>query len=319
MVHIREYDPTVDGPGLLELWHRALSSGNTGPIWPLSSTWFNAISLDPRERQDHLLAEVDGQLIGFGLVQVNRNTPHHGSLLALAVHPNYRRLGVGRRLHDAALDRLRACGVQQVQLGAGAVNYFWPGVPVDLPGAWAFFQALGWTKAEHSFDLTRSLDDYQTPAWVWERLRGLGLDLVYADKAGLEKEAIDFVSVEYPGWAIYFVQAIGEGRARDVLLARRSGSAEILGVCLVESQDQRWDQRLPQPVGAPGCFLTAEAARNRGIGMALAALATETLQARGCRTSFIGWTWLVDWYGKLGYKIWQEYIMSWMDLNEKER
>jgi GNAT superfamily N-acetyltransferase len=220
-------------------------------------------------------------------------------------------------LHDAALERLGAYGVQQVQLGAGALNYFWPGVPIDLPGAWAFFQALGWTEVARSFDLTRSLDDYLTPAWVWEKWRGLGLDFVTADKAGLEKEAINFVSVEYPGWVFYFVQAIGEGRARDVILARRNSSAEILGACLVENPVQRWAQRLRQPVGAPGCILTAQAVRDRGIGMALVALATETLQARGCRTSFIGWTWLVDWYGKLGYKTWQEYIMSRMDLNER--
>jgi hypothetical protein len=48
--------------------------------------------------------------------------------------------------------------------------------------------------------------------------------------------------------------------------------------------------------------------------MALVAQATEILQARGCSTSFIGWTWLVDWYGKLGYAVWQEYIMSWKNL-----
>ena len=319
MVHIREYDPVVDEPCLLELWDLALASGKAGPTWPLSSTWFNAIALDPKNRQDHLVAEVDNQVIGFALAQVNRSNPQRGSLLALAIHPNYRRRGVGRMLHDAALKRLRACGVQQVQLGAGAINYFWPGVPFDLPGAWAFFQTLGWTEVERSFDLTRSLDDYQTPAWVWEKLHGLELDFVFANEAGLEKEAIDFVSAEYPAWAIYFVEAIGEGRARDVLLARRTGSAEILGACLVDDPVQRWAQRLCQPVGAPGCFLTGQVVRDRGIGMALVALATETLQARGCRTSFIGWTWLVDWYGKLGYKIWQEYIMSWMDLNEGAR
>ena len=37
--------------------------------------------------------------------------------------------------------------------------------------------------------------------------------------------------------------------------------------------------------------------------------ALEILRERGCRTAFLGWTWLVEWYGKLGCQVWQEYIM----------
>jgi predicted N-acetyltransferase YhbS len=54
----------------------------------------------------------------------------------------------------------------------------------------------------------------------------------------------------------------------------------------------------------------AESLREQGIGLALAARATEIVRERGLARSYVGWTWLVDWYGKLGYRVWQEYIMA---------
>ena len=151
-------------------------------------------------------------------------------------------------------------------------------------------------------------------------MRGIGVRIETAAGAGLASAVVDFVTREQPGWAVYFRQALAgqklagqklaEGRGEDVLVARRAGSAEVLGTCLVESPSPAWALRLRQPVGAPGAILTGEAARGEGIGMALTARATEMVKARGCQTAFLGWTWLVDWYGKLGYRVWQEYVMS---------
>jgi GNAT superfamily N-acetyltransferase len=59
--------------------------------------------------------------------------------------------------------------------------------------------------------------------------------------------------------------------------------------------------------------LTAQAARGRGIGMALTARGTEIARDRGARTGFIGYTHLAGWYAKLGYTVWEEYIMSWSE------
>lgn len=54
--------------------------------------------------------------------------------------------------------------------------------------------------------------------------------------------------------------------------------------------------------------------QGNGIGLALAARVTERLQSRGIATSYVGYTWLVDWYGRLGYRVWQEYRMSWKQV-----
>jgi hypothetical protein len=39
------------------------------------------------------------------------------------------------------------------------------------------------------------------------------------------------------------------------------------------------------------------------------------LRARNAKTSYLGWTWLVDWYGQLGYRVWREYKMASKDFS----
>jgi len=118
------------------------------------------------------------------------------------------------------------------------------------------------------------------------------------------------VAAEQGGWSDVYARFLQHHSSRDVLLARRRADGKLVGACLLEENSLRWARRFACPLGAPACILTAEVERGKGIGLALVARAGEILQARGCRTSFIGWTWLVDWYGKLGYTVWQEYVMS---------
>lgn len=49
--------------------------------------------------------------------------------------------------------------------------------------------------------------------------------------------------------------------------------------------------------------------RGQGIGLALAVEATEELFKRGIDVSYLGWTWLEDWYKQLGYEKWRTFCM----------
>jgi len=89
----------------------------------------------------------------------------------------------------------------------------------------------------------------------------------------------------------------------------------ILGSsCIVVPQEGRWEVLTGPGTAELGPLGVAEPYRENGIGLAIAARVTERMQTRGLRKGFIGWTWLVDWYGRLGYRVFQEYIMSWKDL-----
>jgi GNAT superfamily N-acetyltransferase len=155
-VPIRPYDPERDEAALLDLWDAAL-----GDRWPVVPAALRRVLAGG----EHFVAE-QGGLIGFVGTQARGE---RGGLLAVLVDPAHRRRGVGRALHERALAHLRGRGARTVRLGPGPASYFWPGVPTDLPDAWAFFEAFGWMSQEQAADLVLDLDRYATPAWVHER------------------------------------------------------------------------------------------------------------------------------------------------------
>jgi beta-N-acetylhexosaminidase len=241
-----------------------------------------------------------------------------GAVLVVVVDPGHRRRGVGRALLEGALARLRSLGVRRVQLGGGGHWYFWPGVPVDLPDAWPFFAALGWEEAERSFDLVCPLGDYAPPPGVLDRVRAQGVTVGEAT-AGDLPAALAFEREHFPGWLAGFERAAA-GDAHRVVVLARAATGGVVGTALVGAPAPAgppaviWDALLGRDTGTIGGVGVAPAARGRGVGLAVAACATEVLRARGAARSHAGWTWLVDWYGRLGYRPWREYRMSWRRL-----
>jgi len=71
-----------------------------------------------------------------------------------------------------------------------------------------------------------------------------------------------------------------------------------------------WDTLLGASTGGVGPLGVREDQREQGIGLALAAHVTEALQQRRVQTSYVGWTWLAEWYGHLGYCVWNECVMA---------
>jgi predicted N-acetyltransferase YhbS len=113
-----------------------------------------------------------------------------------------------------------------------------------------------------------------------------------------------------------FAQAIGDAQLHNLLTAVDQ-AGQIAGSVLffteadgVYENGLLWGELLNHPLGGFGVLGVAEAMRNQGIGLALAAEATRQLQARGVQASFVGWTYLEELYGRLGYRIWRRYHMS---------
>jgi beta-N-acetylhexosaminidase len=67
-------------------------------------------------------------------------------------------------------------------------------------------------------------------------------------------------------------------------------------------------------VGALGTVGVAAARRGQGIGLALVARGSEILKEQGINQCHISWVVLLDFYGKLGYRTWRSYKMSWRFL-----
>jgi [ribosomal protein S18]-alanine N-acetyltransferase len=77
-----------------------------------------------------LLLEADGREVGLALCRVAAD---ESELLTIAVSPAHRRLGAGRRLLTAVIDRVRSAGARALFLEVGA----------DNPAARALYEAAG--------------------------------------------------------------------------------------------------------------------------------------------------------------------------------
>ncbi|HEY7355599.1 MAG TPA: GNAT family N-acetyltransferase [Ktedonobacterales bacterium] len=311
-VEIRPYDPQRDALPAYALWQQTL-----GHLWSLPYDIFHAVTVgNPVYRTgDHFVALADNELVGLVATQLHQQTPApQGHLMFLLVAPTHQRRGIGRSLHEQALARLSQRGAAQIQLGGG-YYYFWQGVPANLPAAWPFFQACGWHEVERSFDLVRDLADYTTPPHIYARLNPT---ITIAQATSTDAEAIlAFEARHFPHWLRHYQNVLNHRGHADVVLAKDAQQG-IVGASFVLDPraawwdyEIRWRSLLGENTGGVGPLGVVEPIREQGIGLALAARVTELLQQRGIQQSYIGWTWLVDWYGRLGYRVWQAYRMSW--------
>lgn len=311
MFKIRLYEPEHDALRVYALWQQALSH-----LWPLSYGTFHSVTVgNPAYRHgDHFVVVSGEEIVGWIATQVSQREPSsEGSIIALLVSPAYQRRGVGRMLHEHAVSSLKQRGGAQIQIGRG-FHYFWQGVPANLPDAWAFFQACGWQEVERSFDLIQELADYATPLEVYERLNPT--ITISQAMPGDTPDILSFEEQHFPQWSRFFQHVLDHQVYADVVVAREVNQG-IAGTALVIdphspgwNDDIRWLFLLGESTGSIGTLGVAEPLREQGIGLALAARTTEIVRERGLKKSYLGWTWLVDWYGKLGYRVWREYIMA---------
>ncbi len=315
MITFRVYEPHDDAGQVYTLWQQVL-----GHNWSLAYETFHTVTLANQAYRpgDHLVALAGDEIVGFLATQVRQGTvPLQGNLLLLLVAPPFQGQGIGRQLHEQALILLQRRGAAQIQLGGG-FHYFWQGVPLNLPEAWSFFRAQGWTEQERSFDLVRKLAGYTTPAGIYERLRP-SITIRHAtptDAAAI----LAFEEHHFPQWFPHYQRVLAHQGDVGVIVAEES-SQGIVGTSFVEDpraawwqDDIRWLSLLGEQTGGIGPLGVAPPMREQGIGLALAARVTEVLCEHGLTRSYIGWSWLVDWYGRLGYQVWQEYIMAWRQL-----
>lgn len=281
-----------------QLWGSIL-----GNIWPVDKQNFDEVMFSKNSK--NFIIKDGSKIIGHLSVQINGKNAAIVSILVERIH---QRKGMGTKLINIAKEELKQKGIKRISLGSGGNSYFWPGVPINLEAAVSFFRKMGWVYSEISVDMVEKLTDYQTPAGIFQRIEDLGIRLEFAKRDQFYK--LDkFERENFPDWYSYFSETMKKDKLDDILLAV-SADNQILGSVLIDRNKRVWNRILGNKVGALGALGVSEETRGQGLGLALAARGTEILRESGVEVCFLGWTWLVDWYGKLGYKVWREYQMS---------
>jgi len=310
-VHIVPYDPGIHSAAVYSIWERCF-----GERWPITAgIWREVTEAALSNAEAHQLVATDagGRILAYMGSELRAGKAREASIVLLMVDPESQRLGIGTRLLNSALETFRANQVSSVHLGAHAEKPFWNGIPACLPGAQRFFEQHGWDLYEKSYDLVADLRGFQAPGWVLERPRQHGACIRVAgteDVPGL----LSFLGREFADWRPWFVREVEKRGTDGILIAVQA--EQVVGTLLmsdVRSTDWtgwQWRALLGEDMGAIGAVGVAESQRDKGIGLAMVAQASGILRDRGIRHCFIHWTWLVDWYGRLGYQAWGEYWMA---------
>jgi beta-N-acetylhexosaminidase len=284
---MRGFDRERDLGALAALWRRGL-----GEVWPLSPGDIEGA------RAGLVAVDPEGRVVGFVGVDAA------GSVPLILVAPDHRRQGVGRALLASAVDRLAALGVREVRAGSGGEHYIWPGVPENLPGAVAFFASAGWSIDHTTVDLTQDLRGYRTPEGVWDRMAAIGTTIRVARTAETP-EVLAFEAAHFPNWLRWF-----ELGFEEVLIARDPGGT-LIGTLLFSGpkDDAPYAALLGPGAGELGCVGVLPDFRDRGVGTAMVAHASQILHERGTARCHIGWTVRERFYSRLGYRHWRRYHM----------
>ena len=77
---------------------------------------------------------------------------------------------------------------------------------------------------------------------------------------------------------------------------------KIASFCMIENMGEHLLDGQTLKIGGPGCVGTVPDYRNKGIGLMMVRDVTSILKEEGYDLSYIHYTGVAPWYGKLGYK-----------------
>lgn len=302
-MQIRNYKKS-DEKVIFNLWN-----SNLKEKWAIDQVTFSKI-INSSKKVKNIILEDGKKILGFISLEVSKEGK--GSIKLILIEKKYQRKGLGTLLVNFGLEYLKNEGVKNVFLGSGGSSYFWPGVPENLSEANQFFKKHGWDYFEKEVDLVGNIKNFWIPKSVRFN-KEVVIEILNKKDA---KNLLKFEKKEFPYWFDYFASRIKKGEYKNILVAKNL-AGEIVGSLLLFGPyggkcdtDFKWRKIFGNQMGGFGSVGVSKKMREKGIGMAIVIKATEILKKRGVKNGYIGWTWLVDWYGKLGYKHWMSYQMG---------
>ncbi|GIV17223.1 MAG: acetyltransferase [Armatimonadota bacterium] len=309
-----------DEPAVLELWNRCM-----GEQFPLDSALFKQNVL----RDAHFDPEAvwvaedsGGNLLAYTHAKVCKEPlgsagmmPDQGWIGALAFLPAEEGLQAARQLLHKAMDWLKAQGRKRVSYGSDPAHFF-PGVPAEQTLHQQLLQEVGFTISEHvAVDLVRDLADYRVPAEVEQNLHNLREEYTIRSCTSDDIPALlRFLQKEFPGrWYYETAKRLEvEPAPRDILILTHGN--EVAGFCHTFHRGSKrigpsiyWRKLLGEAYGGLGPIGLAESTRGKGLGLALLCKGVEYVKLQGAQRMAIDWTDLVDFYGKIGFRVWKRY------------
>lgn len=275
-------------PILARLWRRTPLPGAAAPP---RVTGYVAVSAD--------------RPIGVVLGSLGSQDPSAGHVDLVAVHPAWRRRGIGRALLNRIETTLTAWGAGELWLAGNPPHYAWPGLDVRYTPAICVAAALGYTHERTAWNMTVDLAAPHATGLLdttaaEAALAARGVEVRRATPADVPT-LVEFATSAFgPGWGAEVADSVGRPGTGCHLAVRPGGPAaragdepaagagEVLGFATYGSSRPSWFG----PMG------TAASARGLGVGGILLRRCLRDQFAAGLRSVQIGWVGPVPFYSK---------------------
>jgi len=301
------------GEEIVRLWNKELSKE-----FPLRKELFYQNSLEDENVliEGSWIALEKEKLVGLIISKVwkedlecVKNKKDTGYIQVILVDSDYRNRGIGSELLRKAEEALKANGVKTIILGQDPWHYF-PGIPSEYIDTVEWFKKKGYVEFGEEYDLYCRLNgEGQVTLPVFPEVEFKILD------KGQKSNFLEFLNRCFPGrWeyeAVKYFEKGGEGR--EFVVAEKKG--KIIGFCRINdskspfiAQNVYWAPLFEEELGGIGPLGIDPEERGKGYGLAIVQAGMYFLSQRGIRNIVIDWTNLVDFYGKLGCKVWKKYV-----------
>ncbi|MHB8129557.1 MAG: GNAT family N-acetyltransferase [Mobilitalea sp.] len=228
------------------------------------------------------------EMIGFSAVRGN-------CIVLLCVAPEFQRKGFGTQLVTESEQLIKKNAYDSVIIGGTHSKLFLGAITEEKE--WNqrhnyFFEKCGYTADNGCLEMVMSIKNYCLDN-VNTLLNLPNITFKYWNKE--DKSDLLFAVTEVDeDWVKYYEYDI------PIYVAMEQG--KCVGFTILSYNDITLCSNGHNNVGKVGCVGVIPSKRNCGIGIALVAYATNELKKNGCDESYIHYTYLDKWYGKLGYK-----------------
>lgn len=275
-----------DLEALLAVWNAALPRDALNERRLLAQ-----VLLDPNVDQGFLVAEADGEVVGFVLGIVRREPgadgklePERGWITAFGVRPDCWRRGVGTALFQEALEFFHREGRNEVLIAPYVPNYFVPGVDLAAyPAAGPFLARLGFETVSRPLSMDANLVALEIPAEVQARQEALWAQgfLIRPLKAADVPAFLGFLASTMPADWLRHARALLHG------VARGDATYDQITLALQEDRIVGYAQFEGEHFGP---FGVAEGYQGQGLGTVLLARTLERMRQHGHHNAWLLWT-----------------------------
>ncbi len=285
---------------LYELYKTSL----TYQLWPIPQEKFNKIisGSDEANVETTVITMLSDDILeGFVVAKIKN---HLGVISLILVAKECQRQGIGSKLLAEALLWLKKKGATEITIGAGAGGYFWPGIPQNL-NCTNFFEKCGFKISEDGpVDMCQDVTNFVTPGGTFERMIEQSIQISFANSKWAQK-ILSFVAENFPNWLEYYEKEVKAKNFKKIFLAYHG--EEVIAVSQLWRDDCTWRELFENSVGGGAALGVSKAWQGKGVGSAMKAWGTEKIRDSKRKYVYIGWTYEIEFYERLGFKIWRYY------------